>query len=493
MKVAVFNPKVSIIIPVYMGTNYQHPDYLREALDSALGQTYENIEVIVINDGSNDGGKTEAIAKSYGDKIRYFYKENGGVASALNVGLREMKGEYFSWLSHDDVYCPDKIERQVRYLENKTDKNIITYCAEEIIDENSQSIKIFRVDKRYLKNIYLTILSTSIGGCSLLIPKVCFERVGLFNEKLKTTQDNEMWLRIAREGFKFDYIPDVLDKSRIHSEQSGNRLLEQHLKEKDDFYVWAIHYIGDEIESIWSDVKRILRMKKCRVAQKELRKMRHRNGIWGFIFRAYCYLTLKLNGRCFRSSDYWEKRYSSGGNSGEGSLGKLALYKADVINAFIRENNIKSVIEFGCGDGNQLQYYDMPNYTGVDVSSTAVELCKKKFAGDEGKSFYTSVQFRSLTDKSRKADLVLSVDVLYHLIEDEVFRNYIADLFICSNKYVIIYSTNFDKSYDYSHQVDRAFTNYIMDNVKHFALIETVLNPYKGADTMSDFFIYQKM
>ncbi len=87
----VFNPLVSIIIPVYNGSNY-----VKEAIDSALAQTYKNIEVIVVNDGSTDN--TEKIVKSYGDKIRYFYKENGGVASALNLAIENSKGEYISWL-----------------------------------------------------------------------------------------------------------------------------------------------------------------------------------------------------------------------------------------------------------------------------------------------------------------------------------------------------------------------------------------------------------
>ena len=97
-------PLVSIIIPVYNGA-----DYVAEAIDSALNQTYKNIEIIVVNDGSNDNGKTEKIVLSYGEKIRYFSKENGGVSSALNIGIANMKGEYFSWLSHDDMYLPSKI------------------------------------------------------------------------------------------------------------------------------------------------------------------------------------------------------------------------------------------------------------------------------------------------------------------------------------------------------------------------------------------------
>ena len=117
-----FNPKVSIIIPVYNGSNY-----LREAIDSALAQTYKNLEILVINDGSNDKGKTDKIAKSYGNKIRYFKKENGGVATALNLGIKKMTGEYFSWLSHDDLYYPNKVKKQIRFLKTLDDKNVVLY------------------------------------------------------------------------------------------------------------------------------------------------------------------------------------------------------------------------------------------------------------------------------------------------------------------------------------------------------------------------------
>ena len=99
-------PLVSIVIPVYNGANY-----LRQAIESALGQTWENCEILVVNDGSDDGGDTEQAALEFKDRIRYFRKENGGVASALNYGIQRMQGEYFSWLSHDDWYYPDKIER----------------------------------------------------------------------------------------------------------------------------------------------------------------------------------------------------------------------------------------------------------------------------------------------------------------------------------------------------------------------------------------------
>lgn len=105
------NPKVSIVIPVYNGANY-----LKEAIDSALAQDYGNYEVIVVNDGSNDSGETEKIALSYGDKIRYLKKENGGVATALNFAIEKAEGEYVSWLSHDDAYFSNKLSSQIAAL-----------------------------------------------------------------------------------------------------------------------------------------------------------------------------------------------------------------------------------------------------------------------------------------------------------------------------------------------------------------------------------------
>ena len=123
------SPLVSIVIPVYNGTNF-----LKDAIDSALRQTYKNIEVIVVNDGSTDNGGTEGIALSYGDKIRYFKKENGGVASALNHGIKEMRGEYFSWLSHDDVYNDNKIEEQINFLKKYPDEEVVVYIFDFTVD-----------------------------------------------------------------------------------------------------------------------------------------------------------------------------------------------------------------------------------------------------------------------------------------------------------------------------------------------------------------------
>jgi len=213
---APFNPLVSIVIPVYNGSNY-----LSEAIDSALKQTYAHIEVLVVNDGSDDNGSTRAIALAYGNRIRYFEKENGGVATALNLGIREMRGEYFSWLSHDDLYHKNKIESQIAFLGRHSGRQKIVYSDCEIFTEDrGKQERIFAGGlNEYSMRYHLTIKST-LHGCSLLIPRVAFFDVGLFDEKLRLTQDYEMWFRLAG-NYEFIYLSESLVASRHHALQDS--------------------------------------------------------------------------------------------------------------------------------------------------------------------------------------------------------------------------------------------------------------------------------
>lgn len=141
------------------------------------------------------------------------------------------------------------------------------------------------------------------------------------------------------------------------------------------------------------------------------------------------------------SHNYWETRYKYGGNSGEGSRGVNAEYKARVLNGFIKDHEVKSIIEFGCGDGYQLAMFDISRYTGVDVSSTIIEQCRKIYAGDVGKDFILLDDYSGQT-----AQLALSLDVIFHLVEDSVYDSYLERLFAASTGYVIIYSTSVDLS-----------------------------------------------
>ena len=216
-----FNPKVSIVIPVFNGSNY-----MREAIDSAIAQTYQNIEIIVVNDGSNDNGKTREIALSYGDKIRYFEKENGGVSTALNLGIKEMKGEYFSWLSHDDVYYPNKVETQVECLINYNNHHAIVYSEWDIINEKSEltcSVSFKNHSEKDLFKPLYPLLNNLIQGCSLLIPSKYFLEIGVFKENLKTTQDYDLWFDFLRIS-PIIFCKDKIIKSRVHDDQTSKAI-----------------------------------------------------------------------------------------------------------------------------------------------------------------------------------------------------------------------------------------------------------------------------
>ena len=232
-----FNPLVSIIIPVYNGENY-----LREAIDSALNQTYKNIEVIVVNDGSSD--KTDEICKSYGSKIRYFKKENGGVSTALNLGIEKMKGEYFSWLSHDDLYYDDKIKVEVDYLRKLDDKNAVIYCDYEIVNENGVfQYNVVMPHFDLLQKPYRSLFLGCLNGITMLIPKNSFLECGYFDSQYRCVQDYDMWMRMIKK-YHFYHLDKIITKTRVHSQQDsntspstmieGNKLWEKILFESDN-------------------------------------------------------------------------------------------------------------------------------------------------------------------------------------------------------------------------------------------------------------------
>jgi len=196
----------------------------------------------------------------------------------------------------------------------------------------------------------------------------------------------------------------------------------------------------------------------------------------------------------FYSPDYWEKRYASGGNSGDGSYGRLSTFKADILNEFLKSENINSVIELGCGDGHQLSIIDYPSYTGLDISPSIIEACKNKFKTDTAKAFKVYKPGLLERGELKKADLALSLDVLYHLVEKEVFINYLKDLFSFSNKWVIVYSTNYNEN-EAEHIVHRKFTDEVAQLFPDWRLEKEIKNKYPGLgeqESMADFFLFKK-
>lgn len=203
-----------------------------------------------------------------------------------------------------------------------------------------------------------------------------------------------------------------------------------------------------------------------------------------------------LRGRRFTSSaDYWEERYRSGGNSGAGSYSRLAAYKAEILNEFVTRNAISSVIEFGVGDGAQLSLANYPDYTGVDVSRTVVEATRQKFAADSA----VRILHTSEVDDTYRADLALSLDVIYHLVEDSAFDIYMRQLFAAADRYAIIYASNFDSDWRDPHVRHRHFTSWVEREKVAFELVKTVRNryPYDDKDpnntSFANFYIYRRL
>ncbi len=257
-------PLVSIVIPAYKAANY-----LTQAIDSALAQTYRNIEVIVVNDGSPDEGATREIALSYGDRIHYIEKDNGGSSSALNAGIRAMKGEWFSWLSHDDLYYPEKVEKQIDYMNSlglsaEEVKSHFFFCACDFIDAEGKYIKkakaaeseaMHKHIKALMGNEYLIAEPTRYNfyGCGCLIHKNVFEKVGYFDESLRLINDMDMWYRIYAGGFRLHFIPEALVMGRLHSGQISRSIgFSYHNPEQDMFWKRSLDFLlekqGDNYE-----------------------------------------------------------------------------------------------------------------------------------------------------------------------------------------------------------------------------------------------------
>ena len=187
------NGKASIIIPVYNGANF-----LNEAIDSALAQTYKNFEIIVVNDGSTDHGLTREIALSYGDLINYYEQENGGVASAINYGLKVSQGEWIYWLSHDDLYSPTRISDDMEFVKNNPQAKVL-YSDFYMINEKGAVFHKAIFDILKIKSVREVLEQNGMHFCAITLHRSVFDHVGFYNVKNWTLQDVEIVIRIARD------------------------------------------------------------------------------------------------------------------------------------------------------------------------------------------------------------------------------------------------------------------------------------------------------
>jgi glycosyltransferase involved in cell wall biosynthesis len=195
---------ISVIIPTYNSERY-----ISECLNSVINQTYSNLEIIVVDDGSTDN--TNVIVNSVMDyRIKYFYKENGGVASARNLGITKSTGLFIAFLDSDDFWHKEKLERQIKLM---ADYDFV-YCNHNTIDKNGIEMEYklpCPISGR--DDIKKAILSsnTITGSCStVFMKKVVLDKVGLFNSNLRIGEDWEYWAKVVWNEFKIGFIEENL-------------------------------------------------------------------------------------------------------------------------------------------------------------------------------------------------------------------------------------------------------------------------------------------
>ncbi len=211
-------PKVSVITPTYNCAKY-----LSEALDSALGQSYKDIEIIVVDDGSKDdtGDIVKGYADRYPGKVRYFYQDNKGQAVARNLGISESKGEYVALLDADDVWLSNRLEEGVNALDQNPDIGLVHSNVTKMT-ETGDLFETPKRDKRYLSGYifkYLLTQEAHISCLTVIFRKKCCEIVGMFDESLSRlgSEDRDLWLRISQK-YKVLYLDKVLAYYRMREE-----------------------------------------------------------------------------------------------------------------------------------------------------------------------------------------------------------------------------------------------------------------------------------
>jgi len=202
-------PLVSVIIPVFNGEKY-----LREAIESVLGQTYPSIEVIVVDDGSTDN--SAGIAKSFAPQVRYIYKNNGGVSSALNRGIELSQGSFLAFLDADDLWKEDKLMRQMAVFDNNPDVDSVfgqvkQFFSSELDEDQKKKV---RIPAEVMQGIFKG---------SMLIKRDSFFRVGTFETRWKIGDFIDWYLRAMEKSLKSIMLNEILMLRRIHADNTGIR------------------------------------------------------------------------------------------------------------------------------------------------------------------------------------------------------------------------------------------------------------------------------
>ncbi|MGH7890213.1 MAG: glycosyltransferase, partial [Thermodesulfobacteriota bacterium] len=222
---------ISCIVPVFNGERY-----LRESLESILGQTYRNFEVIVVDDGSTDG--TAALVKDF-ENIRYFSQPNKGTSSARNLGLSESQGEFVAFLDADDLWHKEKLEKQMARFQIRPE---LDYCITHV--KNFWIPELIKEKQNFKHHRHSEALPGFVTQ-SLMARRIFFEEIGYFNTTLRYSDDTEWFMRAAEHGAVMELLPDVLVFRRIHH----NNLSRQEASESREEYLLLVKAFLDRRRS----------------------------------------------------------------------------------------------------------------------------------------------------------------------------------------------------------------------------------------------------
>ncbi|HKP12337.1 MAG TPA: glycosyltransferase family A protein, partial [Blastocatellia bacterium] len=218
-------PAVSVIMPAY-----RVAEYIGMAIDSVLAQTFDDYEIIVVNDGSPDTPELEAALAAYRDRIVYIEQANAGPSAARNVAIGQARGEYLAFLDADDYWEPEFLARQLACFEQNPRLDLV-YCDSMLVGDSTLAGRTFMELTPSAGEV--TFESLLSGNCTVILSgtvarKRAVVEAGLFDERLRYSEDFDLWLRLAQNGSRLTYQPEVLLCKRIHSESLSTNCIGLH-------------------------------------------------------------------------------------------------------------------------------------------------------------------------------------------------------------------------------------------------------------------------
>jgi glycosyltransferase involved in cell wall biosynthesis len=231
-------PLISVIIP-----SYNDEKYISEAIDSVFSQTYSNVEIIVVDDGSEDDTQ-DIIKRKYGHAIKCFIQENKGPAAARNLGINNSCGEYIAFLDADDWWLPAKLETELKIMMDNRDVAFICtdwFCGKNGYEDRKSTLVDYEVWNHDRATFELLVNENFVNTSTVLVAKEDIIAAGLFNERLRGAEDRHMWLRLLSRKDAL-VIKEVFAFRRFHSNNTSRTLpyMESQLAMIEDLLTWPI-------------------------------------------------------------------------------------------------------------------------------------------------------------------------------------------------------------------------------------------------------------